>query len=386
MICDADCKTHGFTPAKSTSNPATTAAAKVRATAIGDHAAGIEGQSSKIEGHYSRTDDHHSGTKGHSSENAASSYHHYSAGFLQVVSTFKVHGHSCETASHLTCKGRCSPGPSGASRSSLQVASSRTVVPSCHLVKVFRLWKPVRNILQSWRLSVASLMFFTLFITDNFGLSTCSHLENSQVGGSQRSTRSVPPPHDHPSPHIDFHNNNRHRHQQQQSSSSSSLSYGPYSSSGSSRSSSTSTFWSLSEYFYKNIVNISLPSKSGPGAEGDPPSEQSSTCLVSYNISRDICDKSPVIHRKRIMRRLSLVFCGSGYPLYHLVGDSCKITGTTQECRACFDPIEQLDKNVHSMFCHFEEILSKTDCLTNYSTHWNCNDCKVSYPLCFFVI
>ena len=205
-------------------------------------------------------------------------------------------------------------------------------VPTASLATVLHrlLWKPVRNILQSWRLSLASLLFFTIFLTDNFGISSLI-------------SRSV---HDHPSPNCDFHNNQHHH-------------------SSSAQAGSSTTHWSLSDFFYSNIINITIP-------ERIPPS-----CLVSYNISRDICD-SPVRERQRIMRSLSLVFCGSGYPLYHLIGDSCKIQGSPSECRECFDPIEELDKNVHFMFCHFEEVLSKVDCLTNYSTHWNCNDCKVS--------
>ena len=209
-------------------------------------------------------------------------------------------------------------------------------------------------------LGLAGLVLLTLLLTDSLGLCSGSHVASH----SQRSQRSVEaPPHDHPSPNIDFHNNNRHRHQS---------SHEPYSSSGNAASSTSSTYWSLSEYFYHNIVNISLPGHGG--GPGDLPS----SCLVSYNISRDICDRTPVKDRYQLMRSLSLVFCGSGFPLYHMVGDGCHVTGSSQECRACFDSVEQLDRDVHSMFCHFEQILAKTDCLTNYSTHWNCNDCKVS--------
>ena len=323
MIGDASCTTYGFTPAKTSSPPTTCppaneAAARTAATAT------IATAEFFYDNYSDRT-----GRPG------ASSFSSYS---------------SCSwSSSFFSC-------------------CTKPLQATYVLLKVL-FWKPVRNILQRWRLSLASLLFFTIFLTDIFGLSTSLH-----VDVKTRSSRSVPPPHDHPSPNVDFHNNNRHRRHSSSSSSSSPSSssnwqpmYGSY-----------STYWNLSEFFCSNIVNITVnnPGILTSGNVGSSPSS-SSSCLVSYNFSRDICDEK-VKERERIMRSLSLVFCGSGYPLYHLIGDSCKITGTPAECRACFDPIEQLDRDVHSMFSHFEEILAKADCLTNYSTHWNCEDCKVS--------
>ena len=320
MIGDASCTTYGFTPAKTTSTSANEAAARTAATAT-----------------IATADVLHDIYSDRTGRPGASSFSSYSS--------------RSWSSSFFSC-------------------CTKPVQATYVLLKVL-FWKPVRNILQRWRLSLASLLFFTIFLTDNFGLSTSLH-----VDVKTRLSRSVPPPHGHPSPNTNFHNNNRHRHHSSSSSSASPSSssywqpmYGSY-----------STYWNLSEFFYSNIVNITVNNNPGiltSGSVGSFPSS-SLSCLVSYNISRDICDESPVKERERIMRRLSLVFCGSGYPLFHLIGDSCKITGTTAECRACFDPIEQLDRNVHSMFCHFEEILAKADCLTNYSTHWNCNDCKVS--------
>ncbi len=193
---------------------------------------------------------------------------------------------------------------------------------SSHLASALQqaFYKPVRNILQSWRLSLASLLFFTLFLTDNFGLSS---IISSSV-------------HDHPS-QLDFHQNSEF---------------------------SSSSPWSLSEFFISQIVNLTNPDMLSP------------TCLVSYNLSRDICEKK-VGDRSIEMRSLSLVFCGSGYPIYHLIDDSCKIHGSESECKECFKSIEQLDKDVHDMNCHFERLLNQADCSNNYSTHWKCEDCKV---------
>ena len=234
-------------------------------------------------------------------------------------------------------------------------------------------WKPVRNILQRWRLSLASLLFFTIFLTDNFGLSTSIHVDLKT-----RSSRSVPP-HNHESPNTEFHNNNRHRH------------HSPSSSYWQNNYGSHSTYWNPSEFFYCNVVNVTVNNSTGIHTDSSSPSSSSSSCLVSYNIGRDVCKKT-VGHRVEYLRGLKLEFCGAGYYLYNLIDLSDKMQskidlGPESECRGYFDPIEQLEHDVRVMYSHFEEILAKADCLTNYSTHWNCSDCKVSqYKSLFYCI
>ncbi len=239
---------------------------------------------------------------------------------------------------------------------------------------------PVRNILQTWRLSLASLLFFTIFLTDNFGLSSLvvsggrTHAQKTQqqpinshrrhLMTSSLSSSHVSSPSSSSSSSSSFHSS--FAYSSSDSSASSSFGYG----------STSSSYWSLSDYFLHQIINVTSVSGTVSGSGSD----SSATCLVSYNISNDVCE-AKVKDRDQSMRRRSLVFCGSGYPLYHLIprqGAQCRVQGSEAECRACLDHIQNLDKQVHAMYCHFTSILTKTDCIGNYSTHWGCNDCKVS--------
>lgn len=81
-----------------------------------------------------------------------------------------------------------------------------------------------------------------------------------------------------------------------------------------------------------------------------------------------------------ILRNIHLPFC-SFSPVslmtQNLDGVSCRLNGTLQECRKCFDDLEKLDKSVQKMYEDFEGLLDRYDCDEDYSVRWDCNTCKV---------
>ena len=189
-----------------------------------------------------------------------------------------------------------------------------TFVCSNHGVPLF--WKPIRDVLQRWRLSLASLVFFTIFLTDNFGLS-------SSLGRSINTGKSQ------------------------------------------------SSYLTDQESFQSII--------SGTQNNTSLPSPQLQCLQVNCNLSELVCSLS-ISNRELKMRASRLNFCDT-YPLFYLLGEECKELNSISEskCRECFENLQALDSEIYAMYTEFEDLMLRYDCGGNFSTHWTCPDCKVSW-------
>lgn len=102
-------------------------------------------------------------------------------------------------------------------------------------------------------------------------------------------------------------------------------------------------------------------------------------CL-SLRREYDLCDLTLDVRQEQ-MRNLHLKFCDL-YPLYSIVNSrtrECIVNGTPKECRQCLRELEQLDADVDSMFCGFDDLIDRYDCAQPFASKWTCADCAESY-------
>ena len=182
------------------------------------------------------------------------------------------------------------------------------------------LWKPIQDVQQNWRLSLASLLFFTIFLTNHFGLSSSYSPSSAQ----QKQSRVVA---ESSSPYRDY--------------------------------------WSSA----MSAITVSYQ------------------CLhIQTNFSDEICSK-PTKERMPALRGSYFRFCKSTSLFTALpylaeleprLGDCQDLENIPKDqCVDCIATLEKLDTNAYANYCHFTDILSRVDCETTFSSHWNCTDCKV---------
>ena len=146
--------------------------------------------------------------------------------------------------------------------------------------------------------------------------------------------------------------------------------------------------WRTSDYPGGSAgVGNSTLSAGGVGGMGVTQSNSLQQCLVlNSHLSKEVCQE-PVRRRTQKMRHNTyrLKFC-SNYHVNHVIDqENCNLEGSEQECQQCFDQVDILDQKIHSMYCQFQDIISRFDCKGNFSTHWGCEDCTVSPCFVLFV-
>ncbi|XP_074658147.1 NALCN channel auxiliary factor 1-like isoform X2 [Tubulanus polymorphus] len=96
--------------------------------------------------------------------------------------------------------------------------------------------------------------------------------------------------------------------------------------------------------------------------------------------------------RTKLARTTTLRFCGH-YPVYSVIPNDTMsqcFKGSYQQCKQCFQDLEDRDNYVNKIYCQFLNIMDRTDCETSYSAiHTsNCHTCKQAYKdwLCAYHI
>jgi hypothetical protein len=181
--------------------------------------------------------------------------------------------------------------------------------------------KPIRDVLQRWRRSLASLLFFIILLTENFGLSS------SIVDHSLQIPNAIP----------------------------------------------NTTARILRDYW--GITNFPVFSRT--------PLDQ--CLVMNRNLSKRMCAMKPKLRQQEIRNsHLSFCSFYNVYNIIEFMdsskgNDSSKkcITGTAHSCQNCLEEIENLDNALYAIFSAFREVLSRYDCEHQFSAHFNCTDCEV---------
>ena len=178
--------------------------------------------------------------------------------------------------------------------------------------------KPINDVLQRWRISLASLLFFTIFLTDNFGLST-SGLESTSKDSSRRPT--------------------------------------------------------YPECIKKDTCNLSITQCL------ETKIDLTSKICYEGSAYSDSGRASGQKSRISLMRETKLPFC-SMFFVYHVINEECNrsvMGGTLQQCRQCIHSVECRDLEARLRYQQFEDLMTRFDCSRNYSSRANCTNCKVRF-------
>ena len=198
-------------------------------------------------------------------------------------------------------------------------------------------WRPIRDVLQRWRLSLASLLVFTILLADNLGLS---------LGLTSRTNR-------------------------------------------------TMKYVALAASL-GNINNFSVPMWETRRLLSTSPDRQQ--CLVLHNkYTQDVCCGKHGSYLKQLnkfKRSTRLTFC-SDYLVYNVLDSSCfelfegkkKTTkGNEKKCRECIENLLKLDQEAKVQYSNFLEIFNRYDCVSSpFSVKWNCTSCQVGIFLQYYI-
>lgn len=234
---------------------------------------------------------------------------------------------------------------------------------------------PIRDCLQRWRLTLASLLFYILLLVDNFGLSNHSQSKNTTFNPLLQTTEHLG--NSYPALNLDNSLNKCNR-------GIPNIGYSDL------NINSTYNYFRTPWFPQEILLNIT---------QSDP------QCLPLKNRTlTEICSirSNNILKRRTLeLRNLYFQFCDD-YSVFKVIDNQsqeyCNMTeleNNSTKCAQCMEYVELLDTTAQSLYNAFLCILERYDCRSDednlpshtrshthsYTVSWNCTECKVCSDL-----